>query len=207
MNNEQKINIENINLSVPLTSDNVLDIAYGSNPFNKEMCITFYTYNELKDKKPPEKNKAYIILYRKNVNFGHFVCLINHDNKILEFFDAYALLPDRELFWNDDETNKILDQDKPYLSNIMSQFKGKLEYNEIPFMNLNDKQDMSCGYWVGLRLLLKFMLIKDFQITFMNMSQKLNVKPSILAVLLGTAILREGESILDDGVFNNIKFI
>lgn len=201
------LNIENLNLSVPLSVDNVLDIAYGGNPFNKQMFITFYTYNELKDKQPPEKNKAYIILYRKNVNFGHFVCLINHDNKILEFFDAYSLLPDRELFWNDDETNKILDQDKPYLSKIMSQFKGKLEYNEIPLMNLNNKIDMSCGYWVGLRLLLKFMHIKDFQSTIINLSNRMKVMPSKLAVLLGTAILKDGESIIDNGVLNNFKFL
>lgn len=201
------MNIEELNISVPLTSDNVLDIAYGGNPYNKDLFIKFYTYNELKNVKPPEKNKAYVILYRKNVNFGHFVCLINHDNKILEFFDAYALLPDRELFWNDEETNKILDQDKPYLSNIMSQFKGKLEYNEVPFMNLNDKKDMSCGYWVGLRLLLKFMNIKDFQRTMINLSKKLNIEPAKLAVLLGTAILREGDKILDTGILNNIKII
>lgn len=201
-------NIYNDLIKTPLTSMDVMRIGYGISydaPFPISNCIKFFTYNELKDVSYPQKDCAYVILYRSSENFGHFVALLNRGDKVLEFFDPYDLKPDKQQKWLDDDANMELDQLNKYLSHIMNSFEGRLEYNEMKFQKMKDSNDNTCGRHVGFRIYLRFMTLKQYQNMLRDLHHKTGLPYNKIVVLFTENILNSGE-LYDFDNINEIEF-
>jgi hypothetical protein len=113
----------------------------------------------------------FILLYLSKLNFGHWVCVINHPDRI-EFFDPYggSNIPDSQL----DKINKLVkyetNQDYPYLSKLLYESEKAIEYNNYQFQE--KKNDINtCGRHCIVRVLLKNMLLDDYY-KYMNKLSK-----------------------------------
>ena len=59
-----------------------------------------------------------IVLHEEQENNGHWIGLLRYNN-IIEFFDPYGLIPDKELSWVSMKTRRMLNEATPYLSNLL----------------------------------------------------------------------------------------
>ena len=66
----------------------------------------------------PELIDYVVILYEDHLNSGHWVGLLKYNN-MFEFFDAYGLMPDKELLWVDLKIRQSLNERIPYLTNLL----------------------------------------------------------------------------------------
>jgi hypothetical protein len=174
-----------------LNEDEVMHLAYGLSMKEKipnDGCVKFYTYSQLKGKTYPRRGCAYIVLVLETTNFGHYTCLVNQGNSLV-WYDSLAVMPDRELKFNDKETNRRLDQTHPYISDMMRAFPGKLEYNSL--QNQRDgSSDNSCGFGVGLFILMRHkMSLNQFNKFLRTMSRKLKLTIPQFTALLTHGIL------------------
>lgn len=95
-----------------------------------------------------------IILYLTGENYGHWTCLFKLDDKNVEFFDPYALKPDRELKLIPMHFRRIKNQVTPHLSHLLYNSKYTIHYNDYPlqkhFRDIN-----TCGRHCIIRLYFK----------------------------------------------------
>lgn len=102
-----------------------------------------------------------IILYLSDVNYGHWVGLIKHKDRI-EFYDSYAVKPDSEFDYIKEKSKRKLNYKKtPYLSKLLYESGYKIEYNHNP-MQCDMDGINTCGRHVGLRLLLKDIPLPEY---------------------------------------------
>ncbi len=66
---------------------------------------------------PREKDYC-IILYEDKTNRGHWTALSKY-NGLYEHFDSYGLKPNSELKWTRDKRHRQLNQDEPYLTQLL----------------------------------------------------------------------------------------
>jgi len=71
-----------------------------------------------------------VILYEEAHNSGHWVGLLKYNN-IYDFFDSYALTPNRELLWLDLKTRQSLNERIPYLTNLLKH--ENYIYNKVKY--------------------------------------------------------------------------
>jgi hypothetical protein len=118
------------------------------------------TYNELSKYKTIEellkKDLDYVILlYQQKQNYGHWVLLSRYNN-IIEFFSSYGDYIDEPLNWTKLKMRIVLGEDKPYLSQLLSNAinskKFDVIYNSFDFQNKNDLSIATCGRWCVLRI-------------------------------------------------------
>lgn len=131
-----------------LTDDEVLKIS-GKN----SMLLTYpqlYNYYSIDDLFNNDIKKI-IILYLHDHNKGHWCLLTKYDNqKKVSFFDPYGLMPDQQLKWNDKDRNYLLNQHSNYLTLLLYQYDGKVEYNDYKFQKFEPHIN-TCGRWIGIR--------------------------------------------------------
>lgn len=102
---------------------------------------------------------AVIILYitghRGSTTFGHWTCLFRINNNTLEWFDPYGMKPDQELY--------ISKEKYPfYLSNLLKQSHYNIIYSKHRLQSTKNMNISTCGRFVGLRLQLRNIPIKEF---------------------------------------------
>ena len=86
-----------------------------------------------------------VILYETKPNYGHWVCLIKHDDNIISFYDSYGLGVDEQL--------NFIDENKVRLQKYIS-------------------DNNTCGRYVGFRIVLKD--IKNDYFNYLMKSTKMN---------------------------------
>ena len=104
---------------------------------------------------------ACVILYEMKRNYGHWCCIFKLDDNTIEFFDPYALMPDYELEFIDDEYKDKSKQNYPYLTRLMVLSPYILTYNHFPFQEYK-KGINTCGRWISLRLMLRHLPLDEF---------------------------------------------
>lgn len=116
-----------------------------------------------------------ILLYRQTFDSGHWVSLtLNRKKKLVTVFDSYGIMIDDELDWNSDEKNRNLKQEINYLTHLLSDYDGKIEYNEVQLQS-KDRNVATCGRWCGYWCRAsEFMSLETFQKKFLKM-KKLNL--------------------------------
>lgn len=82
-----------------------------------------------------------IFLENEFGNMGHWVCLININDKTFEYFDSEGLSPDGH--------DSFMVDKKNYFKDIIKQSKERLIYSGIVLQN---KKSIACGYWVINRI-------------------------------------------------------
>jgi len=185
-----------------LTPDEVLRIANHRGPVAK-----FMTYDKIT--KLPKPGKAYVVLIRSEPTFGHYVGLLNRGDSV-EWYDSYSYRPDRELKWNTHKKNAELGQDAPLVSHLMHKVMdggGVCEWNEMKFQDEKNKEDVSCGYHVGVRLLYHDMSLDDYQNWLKSEAKRQGTNTSNVVIKIGADILGNSisETRMDGGFFEVSK--
>ena len=72
---------------------------------------------------PNEKDYC-IILYEERPNRGHWTALLKY-NGLYEHFDSYGVKPDGQLKWISAKRNRQLNQDEPYLTQLLEKEEEK----------------------------------------------------------------------------------
>ena len=91
-----------------------------------------------------------IILYEDRPNRGHWTALLKYNN-LYEHFDSYGVKPDSELKWIGAKRNRQLNQDEPYLTQLLKKEEEKYIYNNVAYQN-KDSRVNTCGSHVVHRL-------------------------------------------------------
>jgi hypothetical protein len=113
-------------------------------------------------------HNAAVVLYEYRRNYGHWVSIIRHKNRI-EFMDSTGCAPD-----------DILDRIPPDFKNSAGIYDRHLlklllssglpiEYNEVKFQQQNTN---TCGKWVAVRLLCREIPLTRFQSLFKDLRKK-----------------------------------
>ena len=126
-----------------------------------------------------------IILYVHNETpsniTGHWCSILKHPNSI-EFFDSYGLLPDDIIIMKNPQEREETRQEHNYLSNLLYNYKGNVEYNEYQYQD-NDKDINTCGAHTGVRCRFSDIPLKEYQSVF-NLLKKHGVNTDTLVVEL-----------------------
>jgi hypothetical protein len=94
-----------------------------------------------------------VILYEIKPNFGHWVCLIKHDDCI-EFFDPYGMRIDEQRKYISDYFRKKSNQQEPWLTNLLKKDKCVVINNRQKLQKFNN--DIStCGRHVAMRIVMR----------------------------------------------------
>ena len=150
------------NKNIPLSDSDIRELM------GKEVNITTYgnlkNYNDVNELLYP--NNVCFILYEWRPHYGHWV-LLSKSDKDVEFFDPYGGFIDSQLDEVTVELRKELNEDNPYLSNLLRNSPYDISYNEFPFQKLS-KAISTCGRWCIIRAKLKDMNLYEFQKLFMD---------------------------------------
>ena len=133
--------------------------------------VNVVTYPELKEYSSLDEllgnNGCAVILYMTDKNFGHWCALVRVNNKLVEFFDPYGMVPDSELKFVPAHLKKSTRQDFAYLSQLMDDSPYKLSYNEYPMQHFG-KGLNTCGRWSTARCIFKEWPLSKFHNKFVN---------------------------------------
>jgi hypothetical protein len=150
------------------------------------------TYSEIANYKNIDqllgKHEACIILVENKPSYGHWICIFKNplNRKLIEVFDSYGMKPDDELKYVPKSFRKKNNSDYGFLSNLLLHSPYQVEYNDQKLQKW--KKDIStCGRWVGLRLLFKYLPLN----VFTDMMQGTQYDPDELVTLLSAYINKE----------------
>lgn len=101
---------------------------------------------------------AVVLLYETKENFGHYTALFYDAQNNLEFFDSYGFAPDQEL-------NYATYDNTPYLSQLLSKYKGRIVYNTKRLQQWA-KDVNTCGRWTASRIRLRNLNPTQFENLF-----------------------------------------
>ena len=128
-------------------------------------------------------HKACVILYETRKNYGHWICVLKHNDKHIEVFDSYGTFPDDELKYIPENYRKESGQNHSLLTYLLLTSGCKIEYNHDKLQKF--KKDINtCGRWVAFRLKCRKLPLKKFVKIFKNKK----VEPDVLVGIL-TSIL------------------
>ena len=89
-----------------------------------------------------------IILHEDRPNRGHWTALLKYNN-LYEHFDSYGVKPDSKLKWIGAKRNRQLNQDEPYLTQLLKKEEDNYIYNNVAY---KDSKVNTCGSHVVHRL-------------------------------------------------------
>lgn len=125
-----------------------------------------------------------VILYESKPNYGHWTTLFKYPNRSgVEFFDPYGIKIDDEFNYISDKYRIELNEDVPYLSNLLYNYDGPIEYNDYKFQKFAENID-TCGRWVVLRLVLKKKSLEEFEDLFINGPKEMKIDRDKLVTYL-----------------------
>lgn len=110
-----------------------------------------------------------IILYRTKLFSGHWTLLFKNNDGNIEYFDSYGYFPDKALLFNGNALNKKLKMELPIVNMLLKNIES--EYNENDYQSNNSN---TCGKWVLIRYLLKYMSNDEFKKLFWNKNKIFN---------------------------------
>lgn len=148
--------------------------------------VKILTYPELHEFKTIEEalepHGSIALLYLTKKNYGHWVCINEMVDGSIEFFDSYGFPVDKELDFIGKKFKSSNDENYPYLSALLldAQERGKdIIYNEHKLQEL-EEDSSTCGRWICMRIILKYLMLEDFVSIFRNTK----FKPDFLVTAL-----------------------
>lgn len=133
-----------------------------------------------------EPYKNFIMLYMWRPNYGHWICVLKHPDRI-EFFDPYGEPnePDTELDKVPDDVKEITNQDYPYLSKLIYDSGLPIEYNNYPFQELHE-DIKTCGRHCVVRVLFKQLLLDEYYDMMNAISEQTGLNYDQIVTLITT---------------------
>ena len=124
----------------PMSNDDIKKYLPNSKIFKYE---DLYKFNSIKDILTKDKDFCFILFMQFN-NYGHWICIVRNDNNFY-YFDSYGNPIDYFFNWNDEETNKRLNQPYPYMNQLFKNIDNSY-YNGVKYQEIDDKIEIStCG--------------------------------------------------------------
>jgi hypothetical protein len=170
----------------------IKEYPLGDNEIKKYLpTVPVMKYSKLSNYKTIEEllpeNKTYcILLYEWSPNVGHWVALLRYNDQY-EYFDSYGNKLDDPLNWVDLGIRKELDQNIPYLTNLL---KGKkILVNKIKYQK-EDPEIATCGRWCIFRILSnknEDLNLKEFHTFFKKIKKDLlnnNKNDNIISIII-----------------------
>ena len=111
-----------------------------------------------------------VILYEEIPSVGHWVAITKNGDAI-EFFDSYGGYPDDMLVKYDKDIRLQLNEDYPYLSQLMLDSPYELHYNQYKLQGKGGNI-ATCGRWAMARILYKDTPLDVFVKKFLNKKKK-----------------------------------
>lgn len=132
----------------PITDSDIMNICNGQTRIIKNSSLK--NYKTIEDLLKPYG--SCVVLYDKSDgSAGHWSCLIQNDDGI-EFFCPYGYYPDKAL-------QTI--EGKAYITKLISQTSQMVSYSDYRLQKLAKDVNV-CGRYVGMRISLKDMPLKQF---------------------------------------------
>lgn len=128
---------------------------------NKTRIITYpelYNFKNIDDVLEPYGNV--VILYETSKGYGHWICVIKHNDKI-EFFDPYGLPCDDQLEFISKKFRKENNENFPILSKMLYESGYKIVYNSEQLQKYSDDIS-SCGRHVSFRIIMKNVPLNEY---------------------------------------------
>lgn len=124
------------------------------------------TYDKLYKYKSIDKvwgpDKCFILLYLTKPDYGHYVAVFKRDKKNIEVFDPYGDMHiDQQLEYVPIHMRNKLNENYPYLSNLLVKTGANIHFNTHPFQQYSDKISV-CGRWGMMRILKRKLTIDQF---------------------------------------------
>jgi hypothetical protein len=136
--------------------------------------IPIYAYGDLADFDTLSQawgpRQAMIILYETQKGNGHWTCVFENNGRIC-VFDSYAIIPDNELKYIDENFRQKSDQELPHLSHLMYDDGRPVEYNNHRLQKL-DNSIATCGKHCIIRLLLRDLGVDAYAKLMRNIAKK-----------------------------------
>lgn len=120
------------------------------------------------------EHKALVLLYMTKDNYGHWVCLFEHPNGKIEFFDSYGTIIDDQLKKISSNFRKVSNQEYPHLTYLLYKSKRPVEYNHTPLQKkYKSKIDTvaTCGRHVCVRLASREIPLKQYVKTLLSQAR------------------------------------
>jgi hypothetical protein len=114
----------------------------------------FMTYSDLanfqivEDLLPNTEYDAVVILVRTKINYGHYVCMVRLNKRLL-YFDSYGFRVDKKFYETTEYMRNKINQTFPHLSSLLNDAvdrKFNVSFNEYPFQNQKVESN-TCGRW------------------------------------------------------------
>jgi len=135
----------------------LMSVALSGDQITKATGVTrvvtlsdFKRFTKLSDLLGPQR--ACVLLYETADNYGHWCCLFEVNENLVEFFDPYGMMIDHELKYIPDKFLKSKSLNHTYITKLLYDSKyGNIEWNNHP---LQSKQNgvNTCGRHVIVRL-------------------------------------------------------
>lgn len=117
-------------------------------------------------------------------NYGHWCCVMKHNDRI-EFFDPYGdALPDDEFKYIPKQFQKVSKQNYPYLTNLLYKSGMPVEYNNYKYQKKGGNIK-TCGRHCVFRILNKDLKLDQYNKLIKMLSKKFKM-PSDKIVTLFT---------------------
>lgn len=130
----------------------------------------------------PFDNKCAIILYKSSPDFGHWT-IIKKLKGGYHFLDSYGEMIDDELEHSDKDFNKIIGQDRKYLSKLLADSDKDVYYNHNPLQKLDEKIS-TCGQYCAMFLKYNDLSVDDFADLIKTLSERHNLPNDVVIALL-----------------------
>ena len=109
-------------------------------------------------------------------------------------FDSYGVKPDTELKWISAKRNRQLNQDEPYLTQLLKQEEERYIYNNVAYQN-KDTAVNTCGSHVVhrlYRLMNDGMSLEDYHRHMKSIKDEFNIGYDVIVAEFVNKWLKEG---------------
>jgi hypothetical protein len=142
---------------VDLSGQDIIDITNGeTNILEYSDLHNIHNIDDVFNNKPTAT-----ILYQTKQNFGHWVVLIKHDDKTIEFFDSYGLAPDEELKYSEFNLRIHGGQQIPHLSHLINDSNYHMIYNKVRLQKWIEDVN-TCGRHCAVRIKMRHLKLSQY---------------------------------------------
>ena len=123
----------------------------------------------------PKKPDFVFLLYEDSPQKGHWVALTRDRNNNINYFDSYGGKVDAPLSWSSAQVRKKLQQDIPYLSQLLNKTPWDVFYNDEDYQKDGSTINTCgrhCAFYI-LNMLKKGMSLHDYH-TYITKLKKQN---------------------------------
>jgi len=170
-------------ITEPLT-DADLERYFGSGVHSEVIKYSeLAKYNTI-DELLPKPFDFRILLMEQETNSGHWVLIMKYGNTI-ENFNSYGIDIDKQKGMLNRAMNKVLGQEKNYLSKLVARSPYKYVVNKHPFQKSGNDYN-TCGRWVALRIITAKdmnMSLKDFTSMIEQATRQMRINGDALVSL------------------------